>query len=118
MRTECRFLCSASGTSSDERGDDVVGVAVEVAPGAVVAGGGAGVSVAGGDLDVAEADAGVEHGRDEGMAQHVRVHPRHAYAGGGGQVFEAAGCGVSARNPSMAVTNAASEPFMSAAPRP
>jgi hypothetical protein len=29
--------------------------------------------VAGGDLDVAQVDAGVEHGRDEGVAQHVRV---------------------------------------------
>jgi hypothetical protein len=29
------------------------------------------VGVAGGDLDVPEVDAGVEHGRDEGVTQHV-----------------------------------------------
>ena len=29
----------------------------------------------GSDLDVAEVDAGVEHGRHEGVAEHVRVHP-------------------------------------------
>jgi hypothetical protein len=32
--------------------------------------------VAGGDLDVAQVDAGVEHGGHEGVAQHVRTHPR------------------------------------------
>jgi hypothetical protein len=32
--------------------------------------------VPGGDLDVAQVDAGVEHGGDEGVPQHVRVHPR------------------------------------------
>jgi hypothetical protein len=31
--------------------------------------------VAGGYLDVAEADAGVEHGGHEGVSQHVRMHP-------------------------------------------
>ena len=41
------------GGAGDEGGDDVVGVAIEVAAGPVVAGGGAGVGVAGGDLDVA-----------------------------------------------------------------
>jgi hypothetical protein len=46
------------------------------------------------DLDVAEADAGVEHGRDERVTGHVRVHAWHPHAGGGGQVFEPAGCGV------------------------
>jgi hypothetical protein len=66
-------------------------VAVEVLAGAVVAHGGARVSVAGGDLNVAQADAGVEHGGDEGVAQHVGVHLRRADAGGVGQVFEPAG---------------------------
>nr|WP_306208683.1 hypothetical protein [Actinoplanes sp. RD1] len=50
--------------------------------------------MAGGDLDVAEADAGVEHGGHEGVAQHVRVHLGHADAGGGGEVLEPAGRGV------------------------
>ncbi len=55
-------------------------MAVEVLAGAVVAHGCSRVGVAGGDLHVAEADAGVEHGRDEGVAQHVRVHSRRAVA--------------------------------------
>jgi hypothetical protein len=43
-------------------------VSVEVLAGPVVAHRRAWVGVAGGDLDVAEADASVEHGRDEGVA--------------------------------------------------
>ena len=51
---------------------------VEVLAGSVVAHRGSWVGVAGGDLDVAEVDAGVEHGGDEGVPQHVRVHARRA----------------------------------------
>jgi hypothetical protein len=47
--------------------------------------------VAGGDLHVAEADAGVAHGYDEGVAQHVRVRPWHLDSGGRGQALEPAG---------------------------
>ena len=61
---------SAAG---DEGDDDVGSVAVEVRASPVVDGGGAGVGVAGGDLDVAERDAGIEGGHDERGAQHVRV---------------------------------------------
>ena len=50
-------------------------MAVEVLAGAVVAHGGARVGMAGGDLDVAKVDSGVEHGGDEGVSQHVGVHP-------------------------------------------
>ena len=50
-------------------------MAVEVLAGSVVAHGGARVGVTGGDLDVAEVDAGVEHRGDEGVAEHVWVHP-------------------------------------------
>jgi len=50
--------------------------------------------VAGGDLHVSQADAGVEHGGHERVPQHVRVHPRHPDAGGRGQVLEPAGGGV------------------------
>jgi hypothetical protein len=50
--------------------------------------------VAGGDLDIAQADAGVEHGGHERVAQHVGVHPRHPDPRGGGQVLEPAGGGV------------------------
>jgi hypothetical protein len=45
-------------------------------------------------LDVAEADAGVEHGSDERVAQHVWVHPRHPDPRGGGQLLKASGGGV------------------------
>jgi hypothetical protein len=37
--------------------------------------------VARGDLDVAEVDAGVEHGGDEGVPEHVWVHPSDGDAG-------------------------------------
>jgi hypothetical protein len=47
--------------------------------------------VAGGDLDVAEVDAGIEHGRDEGVAEHVRVRPGHLDPGRLGEVVQAAG---------------------------
>ena len=66
-------------------------MSVEVLARAVVAHGGAWIGVAGGDLDVAEADACVEHGDDEGVPQHVGVHPRHADAGRRGEVSESAG---------------------------
>ena len=52
--------------------DDVGGVAVEGDAGAVVAHGRARVGVAGGFLDVAQRDAGVERGGDERVAQRVR----------------------------------------------
>jgi hypothetical protein len=37
--------------------------------------------VAGGDLDVAEVNSGVERGGDVGVAEHVRVHTRTSDAG-------------------------------------
>jgi hypothetical protein len=46
---------------------------------------------ASGDLHVAQADAGVEHGGDEGVAQHVRVHPRHPDPGGDRKMPEPTG---------------------------
>jgi hypothetical protein len=68
----CGKLKSSSG-AGHVGGEDVVGVAVEVLAGTVVAHGGAGVGVAGGDLDVAEVDAGVEHGGDVGVSEQVWV---------------------------------------------
>ena len=59
--------------------------------------------MAGGDLHVAQADAGVEHGRHERMPEHVRVHPGHADAGCAGQVFEPAGGGVAVHPPANRV---------------
>jgi hypothetical protein len=50
--------------------------------------------VAGGDLDVAEVDAGVEHGRDEGMPEHMRVGPGDLDARRPGELVQAAGGGV------------------------
>lgn len=54
---------------------------VEVLAGAVVAHRGAGVGVPGGDLDVAEVDAGIEHRGDEGVAQHVWMHAWQLHPG-------------------------------------
>jgi len=54
-------------------GEDVVRVAVQVLAGPVVSHGGARVRVTGGNLDVAEINAGIEHRGDERVAQHVRV---------------------------------------------
>ncbi len=68
----------------DEGDDYVGGVLVEVLAAAVVDGGRAGISVAGGYLDVAQGDAGVEGGHDERRAQHVGVdgpEPRPAADG-------------------------------------
>src|SRR3954452_5606230 len=61
---------SAAGDIGD---DDVGGVAVEVLSPPVVDGGGPGVGVAGGDLDVSERYAGVEGGHDEPGPEHVRM---------------------------------------------
>jgi hypothetical protein len=66
-------------------------MSAQVLAGAVVAHRGAWIGVAGGDLYVAKADAGVQHGRDEGVAQHVRVHPRHPNSGRLSQVLESTG---------------------------
>jgi hypothetical protein len=60
-----RHRRGGSSSGGHVGGEDVIGVAVEVLPSSVVSHGGAGVGVAGGDLDVAQIDAGVEHGSDE-----------------------------------------------------
>ena len=70
-------------------------MAVEVVAGSVVAHGGAGIGVAGGDLHVAEVDAGVEHGRDVGVAEHVRVQWRHPHPGRRSQGAQPSGGGMS-----------------------
>src|SRR6266568_173804 len=67
-------------------GQDVVGVAVEVVAGPVIPHRGTRVGVSGSDLHVAQVGAGVEHGRDVGMAEHVRVCPGGLDAGGFGEV--------------------------------
>jgi hypothetical protein len=50
--------------------------------------------VTGGNLDIAQVDAGIEHGRHEGVTEHVRVCPGDLEAGGRGEVPQAAGGGV------------------------
>jgi hypothetical protein len=50
----------------DEADDDVVGVTVEVAAGPVIPGRHPGVAVSRGDLDIAQRDACVKAGGDEG----------------------------------------------------
>src|SRR5665811_763897 len=107
-------LCSGSG--GHVGGQDVVGVSVEGGAGAVVSHGGAWVGVAGGDLDVAQVDAGVEHRGDVGVAEHVLVHARQSDAGVvgepakspcGGVAVQAAAQGVQEQWPVNAVGNGA-----------
>ncbi len=41
--------------------------------------------MAGGDLDIAQASAGAEHGRDECMPEHVRMRPGDLHASAAGE---------------------------------
>jgi hypothetical protein len=77
---------------------------VEVFARPVVAHRGLGLGVPGGDLQVAEADAGVQHGRDEGMTQHMGMHLWHLDPGGLGQLPEPAGRCVPVHPPTGGVT--------------
>ena len=67
LSRKCRSA-SCRSAAGDEGNDDVGGVAVEVLTSTVVDSCGAGVGVAGGELDIAERYAGVECGHDEGGA--------------------------------------------------
>jgi len=69
----------------------------------VVTHGGAWVSVAGGDLDVAQVNPSVQHGRDEGMAEHVRVRPGDPRASIFSHPPQAAGGGVAVHPGAAAV---------------
>jgi hypothetical protein len=53
-----------------------------------------GVGMAGGDLHVAQVDAGVEHGGDESVPEHVRVHPCDPHAPDVGEMSETKSGGV------------------------
>jgi hypothetical protein len=66
---------SWSGAGGHVGGEYVVWVAVEVLAGPVIAHGGSRVRVAGGDLDIAQVDPGVKHGRDECVPQHMGMKP-------------------------------------------
>src|SRR5581483_4625766 len=85
---------AGSGAGGHEGGEDVVRVTVEVLASTVVAHRGAGIGVTGGDLDIAQVDARVEHGGNECVAQHVRVCPASLDAGGCCELSQAAGGGV------------------------
>ena len=47
--------------------------------------------MAGGDLDIAQADAGVQHRGHERGPEHMRVHAWHPDPGSNGQVVEPSG---------------------------
>jgi len=81
----------------------VVGVSVEVGACALVPHGRAGLGVPGGDLGVAQVDAGVEHGRHVSVAQHVRVHLVGDDPGLRGEVAEPPGGSVTVHPQSLAV---------------
>jgi hypothetical protein len=70
----CRRVAGAASAAGNESDDDVGGVAIEVLAAPVIDGGGSGVGVTGGGLDVSQRDSGVEGGHDESGSQHVRVH--------------------------------------------
>ena len=84
-------------------GEDVVGVSVEVLAGSVVSHGGASVGVTGGYLDVTKIYSGVEHGRDEGVPQHVRMHPGQPDVRGNPEPAQPAGGGVTVHPRSMPI---------------
>jgi hypothetical protein len=67
-------------------------VTVQVLAGSVITHCRAWVGVAGGNLDVAQVDSSVEHGRDECVAKHVRMSLGCLYAGSFGEPPQAA-CG-------------------------
>lgn len=52
-------------------GEDVIRVTVQVLASPVIPHGGPRVCMAGSDLNVAQVDPSVEHGRDEGVAKHL-----------------------------------------------
>jgi hypothetical protein len=55
-------------------------MAIQVGAGPVVTHRGAGIGVAGGDLDVPEVHAGIKHGGHESVTKHMRVYLRpHAH---------------------------------------
>ena len=69
-------------------------MAVQVLAGPVIPHSRARVGVPGGDLDVPEVNASIEHGRDEGMTEHMRVRSGDLDAGTCGEPSQAAGGGV------------------------
>jgi hypothetical protein len=83
-----------SGTGGHVGGEDVVGMAVEVLAGPVIPHRGARVGMAGGDLDVPQIHAGIEHGRDEGVPEHMRVWFDDPYSSSFAEAPQSAGSGM------------------------
>src|SRR5262249_19117641 len=83
-----------SGAGGHVGGQEIDRVAVEVFAGPVVAHRGAWIGVPGSDLDIPQVHARIKHGRDESMAEHVRVRPGDLYTRSVGQAPQAAGGGV------------------------
>jgi hypothetical protein len=69
-------------------------VTVKVLAGPVVTHRGARIGMTGGDLDIPQVHTSVQHGRDEGMAEHVRVRPGDPHPGGFGEPAQVAGGGM------------------------
>ncbi len=66
-------------------------MAVEILAGPVITHRGAWIGVTGGDLDVPQVHSGIEHGRDEGMPEHVTVRPDNSHTCGPGEAPEPPG---------------------------
>ena len=73
-RMRCQNFGALPGGSGNIGGDDVGGVPVQAAAGAVVSHGGTWVGVGGGFLHVPQRDPGVQRRGDERMPQRVRPH--------------------------------------------
>jgi len=69
-------------------------VTVEILAGPVIPHRGARIGVPGGDLAVAQVHARVQHRRDEGMTEHVRVRAGDPYTRSVGETPQAPGGGV------------------------
>jgi hypothetical protein len=85
------MLESWSGAGWHVGGEDVVGMAVEVLAGPVIAHNRPLVCVAGRDLHVPQVHTGVEHGRDERMPEHMGMSPADPDSGCLGQAPEPSG---------------------------
>ena len=78
-------------------------MAVEVLADPVVTHRGARICVPGRDPDIPQVHASIEHDRDKGVAEHVRVLPDDPQPGGFGEAPQAAGGGVAVRPGAAAV---------------
>jgi hypothetical protein len=59
--------------------------------------------VQGRDLDITQVHASIEHGRDKGMAEHMRVRPGDPHTSGLSQAPQVAGRGVAVHPGAAAV---------------